>query len=55
MNRIGSTDLDVFPLCPGGDVFGWTAEEALAPATPLEDSVGAPDADLELLGSVSAP
>jgi hypothetical protein len=25
------------------------------PSTPLEDSVGAPDADLELLGSVSAP
>jgi aryl-alcohol dehydrogenase (NADP+) len=25
--RIGSTDLDVFPLCLGGNVFGWTADE----------------------------
>jgi aryl-alcohol dehydrogenase-like predicted oxidoreductase len=28
MNRIGSTDLEVFPLCLGGNVFGWTADEA---------------------------
>jgi aryl-alcohol dehydrogenase-like predicted oxidoreductase len=28
MNRIGRTDLDVFPLCLGGNVFGWTADEA---------------------------
>lgn len=28
MSRIGHTDLDVFPLCLGGDVFGWTADEA---------------------------
>ena len=28
MNRIGKTDLDVFPLCLGGNVFGWTADEA---------------------------
>lgn len=27
MARIGSTDLDVFPLCLGGNVFGWTADE----------------------------
>jgi aryl-alcohol dehydrogenase-like predicted oxidoreductase len=27
MNRIGRTDLDVFPLCLGGNVFGWTADE----------------------------
>ena len=27
MNRIGHTDLDVFPLCLGGNVFGWTADE----------------------------
>jgi aryl-alcohol dehydrogenase (NADP+) len=27
MNRIGQTDLDVFPLCLGGNVFGWTADE----------------------------
>jgi aryl-alcohol dehydrogenase (NADP+) len=25
--RVGSTDLDVFPLCLGGNVFGWTADE----------------------------
>jgi aryl-alcohol dehydrogenase (NADP+) len=24
---LGSTDLDVFPLCLGGNVFGWTADE----------------------------
>jgi aryl-alcohol dehydrogenase-like predicted oxidoreductase len=28
MNRIGNTDLDVSPLCLGGNVFGWTADEA---------------------------
>ena len=27
MPRIGQTDLDVFPLCLGGNVFGWTADE----------------------------
>ncbi len=27
MVRIGSTPLDVFPLCLGGNVFGWTADE----------------------------
>ena len=27
MTRIGDTDLDVFPLCLGGNVFGWTADE----------------------------
>jgi aryl-alcohol dehydrogenase (NADP+) len=27
MNRIGTTDLEVFPLCLGGNVFGWTADE----------------------------
>src|SRR5262245_722143 len=27
MARIGTTDLDVFPLCLGGNVFGWTADE----------------------------
>ena len=25
--RLGSTDLHVFPLCLGGNVFGWTADE----------------------------
>ena len=27
MPRLGRTDLDVFPLCLGGNVFGWTAGE----------------------------
>ena len=27
MAVIGSSDLDVFPLCLGGNVFGWTADE----------------------------
>ncbi len=28
MARIGSSDIDVSPLCLGGNVFGWTADEA---------------------------
>jgi aryl-alcohol dehydrogenase-like predicted oxidoreductase len=28
MANLGSTDLDVFPLCLGGNVFGWTSDEA---------------------------
>jgi aryl-alcohol dehydrogenase-like predicted oxidoreductase len=27
MTRIGTSDLDVHPLCLGGNVFGWTADE----------------------------
>jgi aryl-alcohol dehydrogenase-like predicted oxidoreductase len=27
MTKIGTTTLDVFPLCLGGNVFGWTADE----------------------------
>jgi aryl-alcohol dehydrogenase-like predicted oxidoreductase len=27
MTKIAGTDLDVFPLCLGGNVFGWTADE----------------------------
>jgi aryl-alcohol dehydrogenase-like predicted oxidoreductase len=27
MTRLGSSDIDVFPLCLGGNVFGWTADE----------------------------
>ena len=27
MARIGTSDLDVYPLCLGGNVFGWTADE----------------------------
>jgi aryl-alcohol dehydrogenase-like predicted oxidoreductase len=27
MTRIADTELDVFPLCLGGNVFGWTADE----------------------------
>ncbi len=26
MAQLGTTDLDVFPLCLGGNVFGWTAD-----------------------------
>ncbi|MBF6176739.1 aldo/keto reductase [Nocardia blacklockiae] len=26
MAKLGTTDLDVFPLCLGGNVFGWTAD-----------------------------
>ncbi|MDR7301487.1 aldo/keto reductase [Haloactinomyces albus] len=28
MAPLGSTDLDVFPICLGGNVFGWTADRA---------------------------
>jgi aryl-alcohol dehydrogenase-like predicted oxidoreductase len=28
MAHLGSTDLDVFPLCLGGNVFGWTADRS---------------------------
>jgi aryl-alcohol dehydrogenase-like predicted oxidoreductase len=28
VKRIGQTELEVFPLCLGGNVFGWTADEA---------------------------
>ena len=28
MTSLGSTYLDVFPICLGGNVFGWTADEA---------------------------
>ncbi|GAA2235327.1 aldo/keto reductase [Herbiconiux moechotypicola] len=28
MVRIGTSELDVFPLCLGGNVFGWTADRA---------------------------
>ncbi len=27
MTRIPHTDLDVFPICLGGNVFGWTADQ----------------------------
>jgi aryl-alcohol dehydrogenase-like predicted oxidoreductase len=27
LRRLGSTELDVFPLCFGGNVFGWTIDE----------------------------
>jgi len=32
MARIGSSDLDVFPLCFGGNVLGWTADMATSHA-----------------------
>ena len=28
MTKVGSTSLDVFPLCLGGNAFGWTADES---------------------------
>jgi aryl-alcohol dehydrogenase-like predicted oxidoreductase len=28
VTTLGRTDLDVFPICLGGNVFGWTADEA---------------------------
>lgn len=28
MNKLADTDLNVFPLCLGGNVFSWTADEA---------------------------
>src|ERR671927_285757 len=28
LRTLGSSDLEVFPLCLGGNVFGWTADEA---------------------------
>lgn len=28
MSKLGSTDLDVYGLCLGGNVFGWTADES---------------------------
>jgi aryl-alcohol dehydrogenase-like predicted oxidoreductase len=32
MVALGRTDLDVFPLCLGGNVFGWTADESRSTA-----------------------
>jgi aryl-alcohol dehydrogenase-like predicted oxidoreductase len=32
MTMLGNSDLDVFPLCLGGNVFGWTADEELSHA-----------------------
>ncbi|MFF9803076.1 aldo/keto reductase, partial [Streptomyces rochei] len=28
LRKLGSSDLEVFPLSLGGNVFGWTADEA---------------------------
>ncbi|MFE3164452.1 aldo/keto reductase [Streptomyces sp. NPDC059224] len=28
LRKLGASDLEVFPLCLGGNVFGWTADEA---------------------------
>ena len=32
MVSLGRTGLDVFPLCLGGNVFGWTADETASRA-----------------------
>jgi aryl-alcohol dehydrogenase-like predicted oxidoreductase len=39
-SRLGRTDLDVFPICLGGNVFGWTADERQSRAV-LDAYVGA--------------
>jgi aryl-alcohol dehydrogenase-like predicted oxidoreductase len=40
MAPLGRTDLDVFPICLGGNVFGWTADESQS-RTVLDAYVGA--------------
>jgi aryl-alcohol dehydrogenase (NADP+) len=40
MASLGRTDLDVFPICLGGSVFGWTADEPQSRAV-LDAYVGA--------------
>jgi aryl-alcohol dehydrogenase-like predicted oxidoreductase len=40
MTSLGRTDLDVFPICLGGNVFGWTADEPQSRAV-LDAYVGA--------------
>lgn len=40
MASLGRTDLDVFPICLGGNVFGWTADEPQSRAV-LDAYVGA--------------
>src|SRR3954447_2448203 len=40
MASLGRTDLDVFPVCLGGNVFGWTADEPQSRAV-LDAYVGA--------------
>jgi aryl-alcohol dehydrogenase (NADP+) len=40
MAPLGRTDLDVFPICLGGNVFGWTADEPQS-RTVLDAYVGA--------------
>ena len=40
MVALGRTDLDVFPICLGGNVFGWTADEEQSRAV-LDDYVAA--------------
>jgi aryl-alcohol dehydrogenase-like predicted oxidoreductase len=30
LRRLGRSDLEVSPLCLGGNVFGWTVDEALS-------------------------
>src|SRR6266699_396495 len=40
MISLGRTDLDVFPICLGGNVFGWTADEPQSRAV-LDAYIGA--------------
>jgi len=40
MARIGNTDLDVFPLCLGGNVFGWNHPALKGLTIPRTDQAG---------------
>ncbi len=53
LRRIGSSDLEVFPLCLGGNVFGWTADEA-ASREVLDAYVGAGGNFIDTADSYSA-
>ena len=56
---LGHTDLSVTPLCLGGNVFGWTADEATSLVEQVRELRGAVDVnlsehDIEILNKVSA-
>jgi aryl-alcohol dehydrogenase-like predicted oxidoreductase len=53
MPRINNTDLDVFPLALGGNVFGWTADEARSLAV-LDAYAGAGGNFIDTADSYSA-
>ena len=43
VNRVtlAATGLDVFPICLGGNVFGWTADEQLCPQEVMPTAITA--------------